>query len=285
MLLGMTNSVGNTGSSKTDPTEAFYDALAADYDLIYDNWQAAIEYSGDTMRALLEAQGVGLQSAVLDCCCGIGTQAIGLSSRGYNIVGTDISSRSIERARTEAKSRGLAIRFEVADLRMLSSQVKERFDAVISFDNALPHLLTEDELYRGLTEVRRCLLPGSPFLASVRDYDKLTVSNLEALNIDQRRNARPSGTLPRMIKGANSRRMVVQSWTWLDDEPIYDVDLFIVTEGSDRWVVRHSQGRYRAYLRSELTDAFKAAGLDSVRWLPPEESGYYQPVIIGRAPS
>jgi glycine/sarcosine N-methyltransferase len=115
------------------------------------------------MRALLEAQGVGLQSAVLDCCCGIGTQAIGLSSRGYNIVGTDISSRSIERARTEAKSRGLAIRFEVADLRMLSSQVKELFDAVISFDNALPHLLTEDELYRGLTEVRRYLLPGAHF--------------------------------------------------------------------------------------------------------------------------
>src|ERR1700736_5531060 len=44
---------------------------------------------------------------VLDCACGIGTQALGLARAGYNVEGTDLSRAEIERAKAEAFSRGL----------------------------------------------------------------------------------------------------------------------------------------------------------------------------------
>jgi 2-polyprenyl-3-methyl-5-hydroxy-6-metoxy-1,4-benzoquinol methylase len=56
----------------------------------------------------------------LDCTCGIGTQALGLAALGYSVVGTDISTEAIRRARTEAETRGLNAQFRVADLRSLS---------------------------------------------------------------------------------------------------------------------------------------------------------------------
>jgi tRNA/tmRNA/rRNA uracil-C5-methylase (TrmA/RlmC/RlmD family) len=38
------------------------------------------------------------RAAVLDCACGIGTQALGLALRGHRVVGTDVSARAVVRA-------------------------------------------------------------------------------------------------------------------------------------------------------------------------------------------
>ena len=39
---------------------------------------------------------------------------------------------------------------------------------------------------------------------------------------------------------------------------------------------------YRAVLREELTMALRDSGFGQVRWLMPQESGFYQPVVIAR---
>ena len=39
---------------------------------------------------------------MLDCACGIGTQALGLAAVGYEMEGSDISSGEIDRAQREA---------------------------------------------------------------------------------------------------------------------------------------------------------------------------------------
>jgi hypothetical protein len=56
----------------------FYDELADDYHLIYSDWDASIRRQGDDLDALIGQD----RAAVLDCSCGIGTQAIGLALRG-----------------------------------------------------------------------------------------------------------------------------------------------------------------------------------------------------------
>ena len=38
------------------------------------------------------------RAEVLDCSCGIGTQAIGLALRGHRVTGTDLSFRAAARA-------------------------------------------------------------------------------------------------------------------------------------------------------------------------------------------
>jgi glycine/sarcosine N-methyltransferase len=123
----------------------FYDGLAAEYHLVYgDDWDVAVEEQGAALDRLIRALHGGAAD-VLDCSCGIGTQAIGLARRGYRVSGTDISGRSIERPRTEAARLGAHVAFGVADFRELD-EVDGTFDVVISCDNALPHLLDDADL-------------------------------------------------------------------------------------------------------------------------------------------
>ena len=65
-----------------DPTPAgFYDELAADYHLIFADWDAAIAWEAGIVTGLLRDLGL-TAGAVLDASCGIGTQAIGLAQAG-----------------------------------------------------------------------------------------------------------------------------------------------------------------------------------------------------------
>ena len=86
-----------------DSTVAFYDGLAADYHLVYgDRWDEAVARQGAVLEWVIRRTLPGARD-VLDCSCGIGTQAIGLARRGFRVHGTDASPRSIERARAERR--------------------------------------------------------------------------------------------------------------------------------------------------------------------------------------
>jgi 2-polyprenyl-3-methyl-5-hydroxy-6-metoxy-1,4-benzoquinol methylase len=109
--------------------------------------------------------------AILDCACGIGTQALGLALLGHSVHGTDISPVAVERARCEAAQLGVAVTFGVADMRTLDRDVGRVFDVVLAFDNSLPHLLGPADMQLAAHAIRRTLRPGGVFLASTRDYD------------------------------------------------------------------------------------------------------------------
>lgn len=74
------------------------------------------------------------------------------------------------------------------------------FDAVLSSDNSLPHLRTEDDLAAVLAR----LVPGGVFLASVRDYDTIVRD-------------RVAGVMPTVHGDGGARRIVGQAWTWADE--------------------------------------------------------------------
>jgi len=260
-----------------DAVLGFYEGLAADYHLIYDDWWAAVEETAALLHGLLRGEGVEPPARVLDPTCGIGTQALGLARLGYRVHGTDLSPAAVARAQAEAARRGIDVSFAAADVRSLEG-VEGGFDAAVSLDNSLPHLLTDDDMAAALRTLRSHLAPGGVLLASVRDYDTLTEAVLEH---DQRGAARPSGTMPRIMHGPHGRRVVVQAWGW--DGDCYDVELFILHELADGWHTSHHSTRYRAWRRAELTAALGSAGFTDVRWLAPEKSGYYQPMVVARS--
>ena len=67
-----------------DP-RTFYDELADDYHLVYPDWSASIARQGAASdRVILDELGSGARS-VLDCSCGIGTQAVGLAAHGHRV--------------------------------------------------------------------------------------------------------------------------------------------------------------------------------------------------------
>jgi glycine/sarcosine N-methyltransferase len=148
----------------------FYDELAAEYHLIYANWDNAVEQQGEALDRLIRSRLPNAQT-VLDCACGIGTQAIGLAGHGYKVDGTDISERALERARLEASRRGLDIAFTACDVRDLET-LQGTYDVVICCDNALPHLLTDIDVAQAFRAMRSRLRPGGLMVITVRDYDK-----------------------------------------------------------------------------------------------------------------
>jgi len=247
----------------------FYDQLASDYHLIYEDWPADVRRQGAILdRWIRSIMGPG-SHRILDCACGIGTQAIGLALRGHRVTATDISASSVERARKEAADAGVAIDFGVADFRMLERDVTGPFDVVIACDNSLPHLTTDEDLSRAARSIHGMLRPGGLLIASTRDY-------AEALR------THTTTTPPRMFDDERGRRVVFQAWAWEPDGRTYTVHLFILRGGEDGWDVNEYQTTYRAVLPAELTSVLTEAGFGQVAWQSPSDSGFYQPLVTAR---
>ena len=119
----------------------FYDRLAQLYDLIFVDWDATMEQQAGHLAATIrELWGADVRT-VLDVACGIGTQSIGLAKKGFAVTASDLSARAVERAKVEARQRGVQIDFSVCDMRTAHDHHGRQFDLVISCDNAMPHLL------------------------------------------------------------------------------------------------------------------------------------------------
>ncbi len=221
---------------------------------------------------MLGAEGFPPPARVLDCACGIGTQTLGLAGAGYRVHATDLSPEAVRRAESEADARGIAATFGVADMRRLDEEVEGPFDVVVSADNALPHLLTDEDLDAALSAIRSVLAPGGLLLATTRDYDAMLAAS-----------PRPSGDLPRLLETNGPRRMVTQAWTWTGSEQ-YRLDHFMLIEEQGSWRVWHRQAEYRAITRRVLSHHLQRAGFGAVRWRLPEETGFFQPVVTARAP-
>lgn len=253
-----------------DDAGGFYDGLADDYDCLFPAWWPAAQWHGEVVAGLLAEHGVRPPAAVLDAACGIGTQALPLAERGYAVTGTDLSPAAVQRARREAAARGLDLPLAVADLRALHEADLGRFDAVVACDNAVAHLLTDDDLQRALAGARASLRPGGVLLVSVRDYDAL-------------REARPTG-VPMALHGpVGGRHASGQAWSWSPDGERVDVTVFTLREAASGWRARTHATTVRALGRRALEEALSVGGWRGVRWLTPEQSGYYQPVVVARA--
>ncbi|HUI17534.1 MAG TPA: class I SAM-dependent methyltransferase [Alphaproteobacteria bacterium] len=252
----------------TERTEDFYDRLAGDYHLIFDDWERAVVRQGKILDSLLRQRGLPVPARIFDCACGIGTQALGLAGRGHVVAGSDASVAAITRARAEAAKRGLDVAFTVADMRTLAGLERAAFDAVVCADNALPHLMSAAELRATTGAIAACLKPGGLFLGSIRDYDAALLQ-------------RPTAVPPRFLDKGGPHRIIHQIWEWLDEER-YRLHLYITLETASGWACRHYVSLYRALSRAALTSALAAAGLAEIAWLMPNESGYYQPIVLAR---
>jgi glycine/sarcosine N-methyltransferase len=246
---------------------SFYEPLADYYHLIFDDWSRAIDRQAKILNPLLAEQMHGHPLKVLDCACGIGTQALGLASFGHRIVASDLSSAEVNKAKDEAERRALDISFHVSDMTSLAEIVDRDFDVVAAFDNALPHL-SVDQLKRAVAAMGSKLKPNELFIASIRDYDKLILE-------------RPTMQEPAFYDKKGERRIVHQVWDWIDDTR-YTLHLYITVQSDPAWTTHHFVSEYRCLLRDELSAVLRSTGFRDVRWLMPAESGFYQPLVLAR---
>ena len=243
----------------------FYDDLAPLYHLIFPDWDTSIRRQGEELSSIIETQWPGAQK-VLDVSCGIGTQSIALAQNGYTVVASDLSADSIARARREAASRNVAVAFSKSDMRNAYTHHGGGFDVVISVDNSLPHLLTDDDILSALVAMRACAATGGGCLITVRNYE---------LETRDRNIVKPYGT--RIENG--KRYLPFQVWDFDGDH--YDMSLFIIEEelASGKVMTHVMRSRYYAISTQRLLELMRQAGFSNVRRI---DGVFYQPVLIGK---
>lgn len=250
------------------PIGRFYDSLAETYHLVRPGWEESVLRQGAVLHALALAHlGPGLLD-VLDCTCGIGTQALGLAGEGHDVVGVDISAESVARARREAGARGLPARFLAGDMRALPLRASS-FDVVVSGDNAVAHLATDTDLLAALRAMRRVLRPRGLLVITLHTYER-------------GRPPRHQHTDPQMTSTPDGPAVGFQRWRWHEDGERYDFENIRVLPDGAGWRLEVLRTTLRALTREQITRAAGRAGFRDLAWLEPQDTGFFQPIFVGR---
>ena len=247
-------------------TQTFYDNLASQYDKLFLDWQGATREQAVILDKLFQNHGFERSARVLDCACGIGTQAIGLAALGYQVTASDISEGELAEAKARASKNDVKIRFEHADFCALSEVFSQRFDIVIAMDNALPHMRSKSALEAAVQSITNQIAEGGMFVASIRDYDALLRD-------------KPPYSPPYIHQTDKGQRVSFQTWSWEGEH--YKLIQYIIDDENELQISKF-ECEYRATRRTELTDLLRANGCGEVVWLFPEETGFYQPIVVAK---
>lgn len=249
-----------------DSIKAFYNDMATQYDMLFQDWLETTKFQAKILDKMIGNSGVRKKGKLLDCACGIGTQAVGLSMLGYQVTASDLSDGELKEAEKRAKGNGVQIDFKQADFCKLSDTFSEKFSVIIAMDNALPHMLTREDLRLAIASISNQTEAGGLFLASIRDYDDLL-------------KRKPHCSTPYVHKTEKGQKVSFQTWEWLGEN--YKFTQYIIDDEGELKIGKFNC-EYRAVTREELTAHLLACGFTKVEWKFPEETGFYQPIVIAK---
>ena len=124
---------------------------------------------------LARVLGTAPVNTVLDLGSGTGEHSRFLRSLAYEVTGVDASEAQIQVARQADPIKadaGLA-RYVHGDLASIGALVPAGYGGAICLGNTLPHLSDFDTLQRFFTGLASRLVPGSPFLLQLLNYDRI----------------------------------------------------------------------------------------------------------------
>lgn len=253
-----------SNKTKTNYITDFYNGISCHYHLIYHSWYDSINKQAEDLNYIIENYWKGKVSTILDASCGIGTQALGLAKLGFKVTGSDISSKEIKRAKTEAELRKLKIKFSIADMRELSGHHKQKYDLVISCDNSLPHLLSDNDITKALIQFYKCVRTGGGILVSLRDYAK---ENLKGIQLK-----------PYKIRRIGDTKYIIyQVWEFTDSEH-YSISMyFIEDKGTKDCKISVFRSKYYAITVDRIVELMKKVGFIDIRRY---DNKYFQPVLV-----
>ena len=155
---------------------------------------------------------------------------------------------------------------EQVEIRILSDIFAEKFDIVIAMDNALPHMLSSNDLEKAIKSIANQIKRNGIFVASIRDYDRLLME-------------KPPYSPPYINKMDKGQRVSFQTWVWKDDN--YKLTQYIIDDEENLQISKF-ECEYRATRRAEMTELLHAYGCSNVEWKFPDEIGFYQPIVVAR---
>lgn len=254
-----------------DSVRQFYDGFAHEYQSLFADWHQSVERQGRIIATFLNEIGYPAPAHVLDCTCGIGTQAIGLAGNGYRVMGEDLSPQSIKEAKNNAKkfSTDYPIQLAVADLLHPVTEHEDTYDIVLAYDNPIAHFQTDEALALAFENMLARLKSGGLLTTSLRDYDALSQQ-------------RPRHSHLGIQDKDDERQIIFQVWDWDDDGRRYRSEMFVIDRGEKATQIHSYITPFRAWKRAEVIHIIEQLGVSDITWHMPEASGYYQPILTAR---
>jgi SAM-dependent methyltransferase len=117
-----------------------------------------------------ESLGLAKGAVVLDLACGTGRHAIEMTSRGYQVVGFDLSLAMLARAADEAQERDQKLNFVQGDMREMTFE--ETFDGVYAWNTSFG-FFEEEKNAVVISNLRRALKVGGLLLLDIANRDYL----------------------------------------------------------------------------------------------------------------
>ena len=234
----------------------YYDNRAKYQLLPYDeDWDNVIDKFSKVLNSRILKIFGNRTLKVLDCTCGIGTQAIALGKLGHDVTASDISPEMVKYAETYSSARNVFPKFIVQDLREeFPDELDERFDLTVSLNNSLIFVSNDEngdkELLKSFQNLYKLTKPGGCLMISLRPYDEYQEKQLHAPPNRQWKF--------REIQGETVRFR--QQYNWLSDNKHYVCDTyydFLENEGIR--TVKESV-KVRAWKEHEIVTASNQAG-------------------------
>lgn len=157
--------VATAGNERDNWWRAFYEETP--FELYMERTNDAVLAA--TVDFLMDKLHLAPGASVFDQCCGFGSISLPLARRGMNVLGVDLCTKYIEKARHRAHSQGLECRFEKGDAFEFKPSVP--CDAAINWWTSFGYAQNDE---RNLTMLRRAyeaVRPGGYFAL---DYPNLS---------------------------------------------------------------------------------------------------------------
>ncbi|MFQ3534695.1 MAG: class I SAM-dependent methyltransferase [Aggregatilineales bacterium] len=227
---------------------AYYDALAEHHQLLFRDWQAALQRESAALRRLLRKWNA---HNVLDGSASVGLHAIALAMNAATVTAICPSQNMLQRAHQKAAEFDLHddITFVHADLPTLCQAITGVFDLALLKNGILAHWLTDETIYAALSNLHSLLRPEGALILSLPAFDLL---------LEDRPHFVPRHVHDDLPEG---RAILFDLYDWQATEPLSVLhSTFVVTGKADMFVTRRFGALQRALRRAELEAMLRAAG-------------------------
>lgn len=119
---------------------------------------------------VLDVLELSRKERILDLACGFGRHSLELASRGFHVVGVDVSEELITYAKSQAARMALEVDFVCSDLRDLG--FRNEFDVVLNLcEGAIGYFETDEENLRTFRVIARALKRGGQHIMHIPNME------------------------------------------------------------------------------------------------------------------
>jgi SAM-dependent methyltransferase len=235
----------------------FYSELAHDYEWLFPDETigsqgtvgATSPGSKDLLERVLKTLSPGTR--VLDCACGIGSDAVALARRGYNVTASDGSASMVAETQRRSGQFGVEINITQSRWQDLSERVPGSFELILCLGNSMVHTETKSNMLSSLDGIKKVLSPGGVLVIDSRNWELLYDSKPRIII----RN--------RVIVRHGVRCLSLYIWTIPDDfnEPCRAEIVLLFEDANSAITHRRYVIDFKPFRHVDLTDAIRSVGL------------------------